>query len=85
MKIIGKAIHDGLITLTNMTQEALIGHFISPCSLCKHLGSTVRGHRVCNLFDSPFNSVDPEPSVPTSAASLVSVITKCKLREEYTC
>jgi len=89
MKTIGDAIEEGLITTENITQEDFKDHFISPCSLCRFLESTsiinpytdCDRHDVCTLFAAPFNGVSPEPLVPSSAASLISIIKECKLRE----
>jgi len=81
MNTIGAAIDRGEIEVKAIRLEGLGDYHVPPCGYCKFLSMDESG-MICTLFDSPYNSIELEPSTLTSSASLVSVIISCTLKEE---
>lgn len=80
MNTIGAAIDRGEIEVNTISWEAFNDIYVPVCANCEFVGQDDTGSMVCTLFDSPYNSVEPEPASLTSLVSSVSSIYRCSLR-----
>lgn len=83
MNTIGAAIDRGEIEAHTIAWEAFGDIHVPVCTDCRFVARDETG-AMCTLFDSPYNSVEPELLVPMSLASLVSAIVGCRLKEVVT-
>lgn len=79
MNTIGAAIDRGEIEVNAISWEAFNDIYVPVCADCELVSADASG-MVCTLFDSPHNSVEPEPTNPTSSAPLMSAIYRCSLK-----
>jgi len=83
MNTIGAAIDRGEIEVNTLSWEAFSDYYVPICADCEFVSADGTG-MICTLFDSPFNSVEPEPANPTSLAPLMSAVYWCSLKRKTT-
>lgn len=82
MNTIGAAIDRGEINVQAISWEEFKNLQEPPCCYdCRFVGVHGYGIVECTLFDRPYNSVESVPANLVSCSSLMSVITKCSLKE----
>ena len=82
MNTIGAAIDRGEIEVKSITWEEYNELVAPPCCYdCRFVSIDGDSNVVCTLFDRPYDGVMPAPTLPTSLASLMSVVVRCTLWE----
>lgn len=79
MNTIGAAIDRGEIEVNTISWEAFNATHVPICADCAFVDADALG-MTCTLFDSPYDSVEPEPTNSMSLAPLMSAIYRCSLK-----